>query len=408
MGVSFFAYITFSLYYYTLVSKRIIDLHGGRIGVYSPGEGLGSTFFFEIPVVDKSPSMDPRDRERGISAVSVVSAVEGSNNLSNQESASVRSRGMVVGIASRWADGASMRSNRTVNAVNTSVRLNNSSRIFPMRNSAGNVIGEFDGACSAGPNMVGSYRRGLNNSGNRSRPTSAKSSRRIVGQREGLTGILNSSLYRPMNFDNSSGPANIDGVFDMPSPLGMSPSTKRPQVFNEMVDECRTLQAFYVLIVDDASSNRKMVRRVLGRSISAADEAEDGLAALYKVTHKMERDESLYDVILIDFMMPNMDGPTATRAIRGLGYSGIIIGITGTSSPEDVATFTLNGADAVMSKPLDVDLLTSTISRRSMINTLGIGFPLEVYFIVLFFCACIISIRRFRPDVNILNRVILW
>jgi CheY-like chemotaxis protein len=62
-------------------------------------------------------------------------------------------------------------------------------------------------------------------------------------------------------------------------------------------------------------------------------------------------------VILMDFEMPNLNGPDATRKLRELGCSCLIVGVTGNVLPEDVAIFINSGADAVMSKPLQTHRL---------------------------------------------------
>jgi hypothetical protein len=52
---------------------------------------------------------------------------------------------------------------------------------------------------------------------------------------------------------------------------------------------------------------------------------------------------------------PVMDGPDATRAIRALGYTGPILGVTGNTLDMDVRRFTESGCDHVMGKPFRLE-----------------------------------------------------
>ena len=83
------------------------------------------------------------------------------------------------------------------------------------------------------------------------------------------------------------------------------------------------------------------------------EEAEDGSIAVNKVK---EKGLIGYDAILMDFVMPVMDGPDATKAIRELGYTGPIIGCTGNTLDMDLQRFKECGCDRVIGKPFQSDL----------------------------------------------------
>lgn len=53
--------------------------------------------------------------------------------------------------------------------------------------------------------------------------------------------------------------------------------------------------------------------------------------------------------------MPRLSGPRAAQEIRAIGYTGIIVGITGKILAEDVKDFINHGADIVLGKPFDMD-----------------------------------------------------
>jgi CheY-like chemotaxis protein len=76
-----------------------------------------------------------------------------------------------------------------------------------------------------------------------------------------------------------------------------------------------------------------------------------------------------FDVVLMDVMMPNMDGIEALQAIRAQeqeqgGHLPIIMA-TAHTEPGDAARFKRAGADGYLSKPIDIDQLKAELARLS-------------------------------------------
>lgn len=58
-----------------------------------------------------------------------------------------------------------------------------------------------------------------------------------------------------------------------------------------------------------------------------------------------------------------MNGIEATRQLRAGGYQGIILGVTGDTSNQQVASFMANGADQVIEKPLKLETFINCVNR---------------------------------------------
>jgi CheY-like chemotaxis protein len=69
----------------------------------------------------------------------------------------------------------------------------------------------------------------------------------------------------------------------------------------------------------------------------------------------------------MDKHMPELDGLQATLQLRQLGYTGLIIGITGDVSAEDAAEYRGYGADDVLCKPTTKCALSTALSRKKPI-----------------------------------------
>jgi CheY-like chemotaxis protein len=111
-----------------------------------------------------------------------------------------------------------------------------------------------------------------------------------------------------------------------------------------------------VLVVDDAKMNLKLLMRLVSKKGHKAEGAEDGEVAVDKASAAMAANAD-FDVILMDYQMPNMDGPSATKLLRENGCDAFIVGVTGNVMAEDVAHFKKCGANAVLHKPAKLEEL---------------------------------------------------
>ena len=116
--------------------------------------------------------------------------------------------------------------------------------------------------------------------------------------------------------------------------------------------------------MDDIEINRKIAAEMLKQTGAVVEFAEDGQICLEKVE---SAPAGYYDLILMDVMMPKMDGLQATRRIRQLPdpeKAGIpIIAMTTGVFEKDRIAALAAGMDAFEEKPIFIDKLFETIGR---------------------------------------------
>jgi CheY-like chemotaxis protein len=119
-----------------------------------------------------------------------------------------------------------------------------------------------------------------------------------------------------------------------------------------------------VLIVDDVELSRTLLRQFLAHTIFETDEAENGAVAVAMAKHRK------YDFILMDLLMPEMDGFEAMRNIRmweesrGLEPACVIITVTASELKEAVPECFESGADMHLTKPITKEKLLEVLSAQ--------------------------------------------
>ena len=112
-----------------------------------------------------------------------------------------------------------------------------------------------------------------------------------------------------------------------------------------------------VLVVDDDSAHRTMLRTLIDGWGYAVSEADDGSTAVEKIK------ETAFDLVLMDVRMVKVSGLVALETIKALNPAIPVIIMTAYSSVETAVKALKQGAHDYLTKPLDFDKLKLTIDR---------------------------------------------
>ena len=125
-----------------------------------------------------------------------------------------------------------------------------------------------------------------------------------------------------------------------------------------------SIESMHILLVEDNELNAEIARELLEGSGAEVTVANDGAEAIELFCGNKT---GSFDAILMDLMMPGMNGFEATRAIRHSGHADAftvpIIAMTANAFAEDAQAAREAGMDAHLSKPIDIEKLKETLAR---------------------------------------------
>ena len=124
---------------------------------------------------------------------------------------------------------------------------------------------------------------------------------------------------------------------------------------------CRARQTMRVLVAEDHEIGLELTCMMVRRLGASVEGAHDGHEALRKID-AAAAEAKPYALVLMDFMMPVIDGIEATRRLRHAGHSATampVIALTACAEPHEIGRFTAAGGQAYLAKPLSLEKLSA-------------------------------------------------
>ena len=191
-----------------------------------------------------------------------------------------------------------------------------------------------------------------------------KAGARTVYGGTGLGMPITKSLVEKMggtiSFESEQG---VGTTFYIELPFQIDHNIKHEELKTKEIKKA-SIKGVNVLLAEDNELNMEIIHTILDKYEAKIEEAYDGQQALEKIRQSKEGE---YDLILMDIMMPVMDGLEAAREIRKLPRNDCktlpIVAMSANAFDEDVKKSLASGMDAHLSKPINMEQLEKTLAR---------------------------------------------
>ena len=180
----------------------------------------------------------------------------------------------------------------------------------------------------------------------------------------GISKKLVEEMGGTITFESEKG---VGTTFVIRVPFKIDPDADKREEQKEVSE--KSIKGLHILLAEDNELNMEIAEFMLQNEGADVIKAWNGQEAV-ELFRKSEPGE--FDVILMDIMMPVMNGYEATKMIRSLDREDAkkipIIAMTANAFTEDRIRAKEAGMDEHVAKPIDVELLIKVIHKLSLIH----------------------------------------
>ncbi|QLQ79999.1 hypothetical protein HG537_0C06480 [Torulaspora globosa] len=183
-----------------------------------------------------------------------------------------------------------------------------------------------------------------------------------VGNNLNKTVNIDQKLAKPYDLSNANAmvPGTLQNTPDAEATnlsLPLQDVTAKPVPEVESDGQSALTDGFHVLLVEDDAVCIQLCSKFLRKYGCTVEVVTDGLSAISTL------EKFRYDLVLMDIVMPNLDGATATSIVRSFDNHTPIIAMTGNIEDQDLITYLQHGMNDILAKPFTKDDLHSMLIR---------------------------------------------